>query len=353
MQSSSQKINQRIKFLKLLFFFFNFFRILNEQLLCLAKKFSAGISKLKVAVIVSKDQSKIQIFESSLLFQNLQKFERTFTVLGVKLLDRYIKIEFCTLCLQSIILRIKTTNFRKFCEFSFISDVEHKYFGFVVTQVHAVWRNCILGVYLKSLWDVGIRSEITWKEIFFESSVSFSNSSEIWTNIYCAWQENFRPGYQNWKLQPSSQKINKQSNFWNFSFFFQILQNFERTITVLGEKVFGRDIKIESCSHCIIRSIKNSNFWKLSSFSNSSELYANMYRAGRKFSGQEYHYWKVYSMSSEYLFEDNKLFWNFCKFSFISDLEHEIFGFVATEFSPGLSKWLSSCVYEFSSRCWY
>ena len=83
LQSSSQKINQRIKFLKLLFFF-NFFWILNEQLLCLAKKFSAGISKLKVAVIVSKDQSKIQIFESSLLFQNLQNFERTFTVLGVK-----------------------------------------------------------------------------------------------------------------------------------------------------------------------------------------------------------------------------------------------------------------------------
>ena len=73
----------------------------------------------------------------------------------------------------------------------------------------------------------------------------------------------------------------KKSNFWNFSFF-QILQNFERTFTVLGEKLFGRDIKIENCSLRLKRSIKKPNFWKFSFFPNSSELWTNIYCAWRE-----------------------------------------------------------------------
>ena len=112
--------------------FIKLFRTLNKHLPCLAKKFWAGISKVKIAVFVSKDQSKNQTSESSLFFQTHQNFERTITVLGEKVLGRDIKIENCTLCLQSIMLGIKII-FRKFCKFSFYSDLEHEIFGFVAT----------------------------------------------------------------------------------------------------------------------------------------------------------------------------------------------------------------------------
>ena len=91
----------------------------------------------------------------------------------------------------------------------------------------------------------------------------------------------------------------KKSNFWKFSFYYQILQNFERTFTVLGEKVLGRDIKIENCTLCL----------------QSNMLWTKI------------------------------IFWKFCKFSFYSDLEHIFFGFVATEISPGLSKMHSTCLF--------
>ena len=93
-------------------------------------------------------------------------------------------------------------------------------------------------------------------------------------------------------MQSSSHRINQRIKFLKLLFFFQFLQNFERTITVLGEKVFGRDIKIEN-----------------------------------------------YTLSLQSIMLRIKIiFWKFCKFSFYSDLEHKFFGFVATEFSPGLSK---------------
>ena len=55
LKSSCHKINQKTKLLKSLFFF-KLFGTLNEHLLCLARKFLAGLSKLKIAVFVSKDQ---------------------------------------------------------------------------------------------------------------------------------------------------------------------------------------------------------------------------------------------------------------------------------------------------------
>ena len=189
---------------------------------------------------------------------------------------------------------------------------------------------------MSSLRDVCIRSDITWREtvfeqwlksfdlfvktafcvskgtflekkFFFESSVFFSISSELWTNIYCAWRESFRQGYQNWKMQFSSHKINQKIKLLKVLFIYQILQNFEWKITVLGGKVVRRDIKVET-----------------------STLYLQNIMLRIKI-----------------------IFWKFCKFSFFSDLEHKKFGFVATEFSPGLSKIHSRCLYEFSSRCWY
>ena len=183
-------------------------------------------------------------------------------------------------------------------------------------------QKCILGVYMNSLRDVGIRSEITWREtsievwreIFdlfvktafyvskgtnlsrkkttFESSDFFSNSSVFWATIYRACRKSFRQGYQNWKMQSSSHRINQKINFLKVLIFFQTLQNFERPFTVLGEK-FSAGMSIKT------------------------------------------------------------IFWKFRKFSIISDLEHKIFVFVATEFTPGLSKLYSTCLYEFPLRRWY
>ena len=96
-----------------------------------------------------------------------------------------------------------------------------------------------------------------------------------------------------------------------FLIFFQTLRIFERTFSVFGEKIFGRDIKIENCSLRLIKSNKKSNFWKISFFSfflKSSELWTNIYRAWQKSFGQGHQNWKLYSMSSEYQFEHKNNF---------------------------------------------
>ena len=342
LQSSSQKFNQKIKLLKVLFLF-QFFKTLIEHLPCLAKNISAGISKLKIAVFVSKDQSKNQTSESSdvfsnssgfwtnihrawrksfqqgyqnwklqsssqkinqktqktkllkvlMFFQTVQVFERTFTVLGEKVFSRDIKFESCSVRLKS---SIKKPNFSKFSFFPILPNFE--------------------------------RTFTVFGEKLFGRDIKIENCSL--------------------RLKRS---IKNQTS--EISLFFPILQKLERTFTVFCEKLFGRDIKIENCSLRLIRSNKKSNFWKFSFFSKSSELWTNIYRAWRKRFGQGYQTWKLYSMSSEYQFEKKKIFWKFCKFSFVSDLEHEVFGFVATEISPGLSKLYSTWLYEFSLRCWY
>ena len=143
MHFSSHKINQKIKLLKVLFFF-NFFRILNEQLPCLAKKFSAGISKLKIAVFVSKYQSKNQFFENSLFCQLLQNFERTITVLGKKVFGRDIKIENCSL---RLVRSNKKSNIWKIS--LFLKDFQHSERTFTVLGEKVLGRgikieNCSL-----------------------------------------------------------------------------------------------------------------------------------------------------------------------------------------------------------------
>ena len=516
LQSSSQKINQKTKLLEVLFFS-KFFRNLNEHLPCLAKKFSAGISKLKIAVVMSQDLSKIKTFESS-LFQILRNFERTFPVLGEKVFGRVIKLENCTICVQSIILGLK-----KVLE-SFVSFHLFRTWNIIVLDLrqqsfHPVCQKCYPRVYMNSLRDVGITRDISWRETFFEPwrknsdlflktafYVSkgkfwvkntffksyfffklfrtlnehllclarkfserdikiekcsfrlirpikksnfwkfsfFSNSSEHRTNNNRARRKSFRQGYQNWKLQFSSHKVNQKINFLEI-LFYQILQNFERIFTVLGEKLFSRVIKIKNCSLRLKRSIKKPNIWKFSFFSNSSELWTNIYCVWRESFRQGYQNRKMH-FSSHKIYQKTKLlevlffskffrnlnehlpclakkfsagisklkiavvmsqdlskiktfesslfqilrnfertfpvlgekvfgrviklescticvqsiilrlkisFRKFCKFSFISDLEHNCFRLEATEFSPSLSKMLSACLYEFSSRCWY
>ena len=152
-------------FLKILFFF-KLFDNLNEHLLCLARKFSAGISKLKNAVFVSKDQSKNQFLKvlyflnsSDLWTNNYRAWRKSF--------GRDIKIENCTLSLQSIMLRIKII-FESFVSFPFIRTWNKTFLDLWQQSFHPGCQKGILGVYMSPLRDVGIRSDMTWSETFFE-----------------------------------------------------------------------------------------------------------------------------------------------------------------------------------------
>ena len=368
-------------FLKVLFLFQtlrNFernFTVLGEIVLGRDIKIEKGSFRLIRSI------KKSNFWKFSLFHQIFQNFEQTFTVLGEKVLGRHIKIESCTLCLQSIMLGMKII-FWKFCKFSFYSDLEQNFLDLWLQRFHPDCQNCTLRVYLNSLWDVGIRSEIIyqdtfieiWRENFdlfvetavyvskgtlwvkktlFKSSVLFSNSSEIWTNIYCACRESFRQGYQNWKMQFSSHKIYQKIKLLKVLFFFQILQNLEGTFTVLGEKNLRQGYqnwKLQSLFHKIkqkIELLKNPFFQNLENFQRTFAV------LGEKVLGRGIKIENCTLCLQSINLTIKILFRNFCKFSFVSDLEHEFFGFVATEFSPGLSKLYSTCLFEFFSRCWY
>ena len=146
---------------------------------------------------------------------------------------------------------------------------------------HPVCQKCNLRVYMNSLRGVDIRSDITWRETFFEP-----------------WRKNFDL-FLKTAFYVSKGTLWVEKTFFESSVFFQNLRNFDRTFTVLGEKVFGRDIKIEKSSFRLIRFIKKSNFWNFSFFSISSELRTNIYRAWRKNFRQGYQNWKLQSSSQK------------------------------------------------------
>ena len=157
-------------------------------------------------------------------------------------------------------------------------------------KFHPGCQSCILLGYMNSLWDVGIRSDITWRQTLFEpwqknfdlfdktalyvskgtllirkttpESSGFFQTLQVFGRTFTVLGE--KVFSRDIKFENCSLRLKrsiKKPNFWNFSFF-QTLQNFERTFTVLGEKHFGRDIKIEKCSLRLKRSIKKPNFWK-------------------------------------------------------------------------------------------
>ena len=204
--------------------------------------------------------------------------------------------------------------FESFVSFHLFRTWSMKFLDLWQQSFHPGCQNGFLAVYMSSLRDVGIRSDLTWREtffgpwlkkfdlflktafcvskgtfwvkFFFESSVFFKLFGNLNELLLCLARK-LSAGISKLKNAVFVSKDQSKNQIFETSlFFFQFLQNFERTITVLGEKVFGRDIKIESCSHRLKRSIKNSNFWKFSSFSKSSEIWANIYRAGRKILGQ-------------------------------------------------------------------
>ena len=224
MQFWSHKIYQKIKLLKVLFFF-KIFRISNEQLPCSAEKFSAGISKLKFAVFVSKDQSKNQTSESSLFFSNPSEFEGTITVLGEKVFGRDIKIDKCSFRRRR---SIKKSNFWKFSFF-------FKFFRTLNEHLPCLAKNFLAG--MSKLKIAVFVSKDQSKNQTSESSLFFSNSSELWRNIYCAWRESFRRGYQNWQMQFSSQKINQKLKLLKVLFFFKFFRTLNAHFPCLAKKI--------------------------------------------------------------------------------------------------------------------
>ena len=106
-------------------------------------------------------------FESFFSFQILQNIERTFTLLAEKVLCRDIKNESFTLCIQSIMLG-KKNFFESFVSFPFIRTWNINFLDLWQQSFHPGCQSCILFVHMNSLWDVGIRSDITWRETLFE-----------------------------------------------------------------------------------------------------------------------------------------------------------------------------------------
>ena len=142
--------------------------------------------------------------------------------------------------------------------------------------------------------------------------------------------------------------------FWKFLFFFQTIRHFERTFTVLVEKVFGRDVKIEKkefSSHKINQKIKLLKVLFIYQILQNFER--TFTELGEKVLGRAIKIENCTFCFQNITLRTKIIFWKFCEFSFYSDLEHKFFGFVATEFSRGLSKLHSTCLFEFFSRSWY
>ena len=130
----------------------------------------------------------------------------------------------------------------------------------------------------------------------------FSNSSKLWTKLYCAWRESFRQGNQNWKMQFSSHKINQKTKLLKVLF-----------------------------------------------FSNSSELWTNIYRASRKTFRQGYQNWNLQS-SSHKINQKIKLLKNLFFFKVFRTLNEHL-PCLAKKFWAGVSN-LKIVLYVFRVSIW-
>ena len=154
---------------------------------------------------------------------------------------------------------------------------------------HPGCQKRILGVYMSSLRDVGITSDITWRETFFETCLK--NFDLFHKTAYC--------------LSKGTFLVKKV--FFESSVFFELFGTLNEQLLCLAKK-----------------------FW-----AGISKL---------KF---------VFLYLQNIMLRIKIFFWKFCRFSFYSDLEHNCFEIEATERSPSLSKFQSTCLYEFSLRCCY
>ena len=204
-------------------------------------------------------------------------------------------------------------------------------------RFHPGCQKCTLRVYLNSLRDVGIRSDITWRETLFEP-----------------WRKNFGLFVKIALYVSKMNTFSKKSTFESSDFFFKLLRFLNEHSPCLAKKFLGRDIKIENCKLRLKRSNKKSNFWKIYFFFQNLQNFQRTFAVfGEKVLGRGIEKENCTLCLQSINLRMKIFFWKFCKFSFVSDLKHETFGFVATEFSPELSKLYSTCLYEFSLRCWY
>ena len=222
------------------------------------------------------------------------------------------KISTCFLKLHSTCPK-EHFEVKTFFEISFFLSISSELW----TNIYRAGRN-ILGRDIK-IENCSLRLKRSIKKSFFWK-FSFS-TSEFWTNNYRAWQKSFRQGYRNWKLQSSSHNINEKIKLLELLFFSnssELWTNFYRAWRQTFRQGF-QNWKLQSSSRKIkqkIKYLKNLFF-----FQKFSELWTNIYRAWRKSFWQGYQNCKLYSKSSEYHVADKNNFWNFCKFSFYSDLE--------------------------------
>ena len=327
------------------------------------KTFRQGYQNWKLQSSSRKIKPKIKCMKNLSLFLIFQNSERTFTVLGEKVLGRGIKIPNCTLSLQSIMLRIKII-FESFVSFPFIRTWNKTFLGLSQHSLQPGCQKGIKGVYMSPLWDVGIRSDMTWREnffepwrknfdlflktafnvskgtfwvkTFFEISVFFSNFSELWTNSYCAWRESFWQGYQKWKMHFSSHKINQKIKLLKVLFFLSISSELWTNIYRAWRKSFGQGYQKWNLQSSSQKINQNSIFWKFSFFSTSSDFWTNNYRACQKSFLQGYRTWKMQS-SSHKINEKIKLLEVLFFFKFFRTLNEHL-PCLAKNFSAGISK---------------
>ena len=154
---------------------------------------------------------------------------------------------------------------------------------------HPGCQKGILGVYMSSLRDVGNRSDITWGGTFFEPWLK--NFDLFLKTAFCVSKGTFLV-----------------KNFLKVLFFFKLFGTLNEHLLCLARKFSPGISKLKNAVFVSQDRSKNQTFESSLYLSNSSELWTNLYRAWRKIFEQGYQNWKLYSMSSEYQFEDKNNF---------------------------------------------
>ena len=109
-------------------------------------------------------------------------------------------------------------NFLKFCKFSFYSAWNKNFFDLWQQNFHPGCQNCILGVLMSPLRDVGIRSDMTWEETFFEpwrKKFDLFLKTAFYVSKGTFWVKNF---------------------FWKISFFFKLFGTLKERLLCFSRK---------------------------------------------------------------------------------------------------------------------
>ena len=124
------------------------------------------------------------------------------------------------------------------------------------TNVYCAWRESFRQGYQnwkRQLLSNKINQKIKLLKVLF----LLSKSSELWTNIYRVRRKTFRQGYQNWKLQSSCQKMNQKIKFLKILFFFNFFRNLNKQLPCL-EKNFRAVISLLK----IVLYVFRISFWR-------------------------------------------------------------------------------------------